>query len=116
MQNLFGSYFIMFVHNLLPLHLWVLLDELDTLLDVLLQVNQACIQQLLLVVGKLTNIVNLLNTIWTKGNLGGEEVDTLVLVERAVNESWLDNVALTIGSSEDALSETGTSHGHGQSS
>lgn len=89
---------------------------MDTLLNVLLQVNQACVQQFLFVRSKLAHVVNLLHTIWTKSNLGREEVDTLVLVEWAVNEGWFDNIALTISSSEHALSHTSTSHSHGESS
>lgn len=116
MQTLVNSYITMFIHIFLTCHLWVLSNELNTLLNVLLEVNQACIQQLLLMGSQLANIVDLLNTVWAEGDLGGEEIDTLVLVERAVNESWLDDVALTGSSSEQALGESSTSHSHGKSS
>jgi len=94
-----AHYMAVFVHALSG-DLWVLRNELDTLLNVLLEILQACIQQLLLVIGQLTDIVDLLNAIWAKSDLGSEEVDALVLVEWAVNEGWLDDVRLALGSSE----------------
>lgn len=102
-----------FVHALSE-DLWVLGNELDTLLDVLLEILQACVQQLLLVVGQLADIVDLLDTIWAERDLGSEEVDALVLVEWAVNEGWLDDVRLALSSSEQALGESSTSHSHGE--
>lgn len=80
----------------------------------LLQVSQAGIQQLLLLASDLSNIHDLLNTIWSKLDFAGEEVDALVLVQWAVNEGWLNNTTLGLGLQQ-ALSEAGTSHGHGQS-
>lgn len=57
-----AHYMATFVHALLG-DLWVLSNELDTLLNVLLEILQACIQQLLLVIGQLADIVDLLDTI-----------------------------------------------------
>ena len=60
--------------------------------------------------------MNLLDTIWAKFDVGSKEVNTLILVERAVNEGRLDNTTLALSSLEQALSEASTSHSHGQSS
>jgi hypothetical protein len=94
--------------------LWVLLDEVNTLADVLLEVADADIKELLLVVGDLSDGVDLLNTVGAELNVGGEVLAALVLVERRVDESWLDDVLLALGSLEERLGETGTSHGHGE--
>jgi hypothetical protein len=56
--------------------------------------------------------VNSVNTFWAKLDLGSKEVNALDLVERAVNEGWLDDALLALCSLEQALSETGTCHGH----
>lgn len=58
--------------------------------------------------------MDLLNTAWAELNLGGEEVNALVLVERGVNESWLRNTLLALGSLEQRLGEASTGHGHGE--
>lgn len=54
------------------------------------------------------------NTLWAELDLGGEEVNTLVLVEWGVNEGWLNDTLLTLGSLEERLSEASTGHGHGE--
>jgi hypothetical protein len=90
--------------------------EGDTLLDVLLQVGQACLEQLLLGGVDLADGQDLLNTVGAKLDLGGEELNTLVLEQGAVDERRLNDSLLALGSTENALSHTGTSHGHGQSS
>ena len=90
------------------------LDEVDTLLDVLLQVSQGSIEELLLVLVDLANRVDGLNTVGAELDAGSEEVDTLVLVERRVNESGLDDTLLALGSAEQRLGEAGTGHGHGE--
>lgn len=77
--------------------------------------SEAGLEQLLLFLADRTDGVDLLNTIWAKLNLGGEEVDTLVLVQGAVDESALDDALLTLSSLQDTLGESGTSHGHGKS-
>lgn len=46
----------------------------------------------------------------------GEEIDALVLVQRAVDERRLDNTLLTLGGLQQALGEPGTGHGHGEGS
>jgi hypothetical protein len=78
--------------------------------------SQASFKQALLVFSQLANRVDLLDTIGTKLNPGGEEVNTLVLVQRTVDESALDDTGLALGSLQQAFSEAGTSHGHGQGS
>lgn len=67
-------------------------------------------------VGDLANGVDLLNTVGAKLDLGSEVLDTLVLVERGVDESGLDDVLLALSSLQEGLGETGTSHGHGEGS
>ena len=93
-------------------HLRVLLGELDTLVDVALEVVQADIEKLLLVLGDLADRVDLLNTVGAELDVGGEVLDALVLVERRVNESGLNDVLLALSSLEEGLGETGTGHGH----
>lgn len=91
------------------------LDEVNTLLDVLLQVNQAGIEELLLVFVDGANVVDLLNTVGAELNTGREEVDTLVLEQGRVNKGGLNNTLLTLGGAEEGLGEAGTGHGHGES-
>jgi hypothetical protein len=91
------------------------LNEVNTLLDVLLQVSQAGIEETLLVLVDLANGVDLLNTVGAELDLGGEEVDTLVLVERRVDEGGLNDTLLALGGAEEGLGEAGTGHSHGES-
>lgn len=63
----------------------------------------------------LADRVNLLDTVWTELDVGGEEVDALVLEERRIDVGWLDDTLLALGGLEQALGETGSSHGHGES-
>ena len=95
--------------------LWVLLDPLNTLLDVLGEVSDASVEELLLVVGDLADGVDLLNTVGAELDVGGKVLNTLVLVERRVDKGGLDDVLLALGSLEERLGETGTGHGHGES-
>lgn len=90
--------------------------ERDTLLDVLLQVSQASLNELRLVGVNLADVVDLLNTAGAEFDLGGKELNTLVLEQRAVDESRLDDTLLALSSAEDRVSHTGTSHGHGEGS
>ena len=92
----------------------VALDEVNTLLDVLLQVNESSLEELLFVGGDVADGEDLLGTVGAELNPGGEEVDALVFVERALDESGLDDALLTLGSLEEGLGETGTSEGHGE--
>lgn len=94
----------------------VALDEVNTLLDVLLQVNESSLEELLLVGGDVADGEDLFGTVGAELNPGGEEVDALVLVERALDKSGLDDALLTLGSLEEGLGETGTSEGHGEGS
>lgn len=98
------------------LHLKVLLGKLDTLLNVALEVLEADVEELLLVVGDLADGVDLLNTVGAKLDLRGEKVNTLVLVQGRVDVSGLNDTLLALGGLEERLGETGTGHGHGQSS
>jgi hypothetical protein len=96
-------------------NLWVLLDPLNTLLDVLGEVSDASVEEALLVVGDLADGVDLLNTVGAELNVGGEVVAALVLEQRRVDKGGLDDVLLALGSLEERLGETGTGHGHGES-
>lgn len=95
-------------------HLRVGLDKVNALLDVLLQVNQAGIEELLLVLVDLTDRVDLLNTVGAELDLGGEEVDTLVLVQGRLDKGGLNDTLLALGGAEEGLGEAGTGHSHGE--
>ena len=58
--------------------------------------------------------MDLLSTVGAKLDLGGEEVNTLVLEERGFDEGRLNDTLLALGSAEEGLGETGTGHGHGE--
>jgi hypothetical protein len=90
------------------------LDEGDTLGDVLLEVCQASLEEFLLVGIDGADGKDLLNTIGAELDLGGEEVDALVLVERAINERRLDDTLLALGGTEDGVGHASTGHGHGE--
>jgi hypothetical protein len=66
------------------------------------------------VLGDLANLVDLLDTVGAKLNVGGEEGDALVLEQRRLDVRGLDDVLLAAGSLEEGLGEAGTSHGHGE--
>lgn len=87
----------------------------ETLLHIALQVLQASVQKLLLVLGNLTNGVDSLDTLRAELDLAGEELDALVLVKRALNKRGLNNAGLAVLCLEQALGHTGASHGHGES-
>jgi hypothetical protein len=90
------------------------LDEVNTLLDVLLEVSQAGIEETLLVLVDLADGVDLLNTVGAELDAGSEEVDALVLVQRGVDEGGLDDTLLALGGAEERLGEASTGHGHGE--
>lgn len=94
----------------------VLGNKVNTLLDVLLQVSKASLEELLLVSIDLTNGQNLLDTVRTELDAGSEEVDTLVLVEGAVDEGGFDDALDTLSGLEEGLGETGTGESHGEGS
>lgn len=58
--------------------------------------------------------MDLLDAIWAKLDSGCEEVDSLILVERAVHKCGLNDTLLALRSLQQALCEAGTSHGHGE--
>lgn len=91
------------------------LDEVNTLLDVLLQVDQAGVKELLLILVDRANLVDLLDAVGAELDTGGEEVDALVLEQRGVDEGGLDDALLALGSAEEGRGEAGTGHGHGES-
>lgn len=95
-------------------YLRVLGNEVNTLLDVLLQVSKASLEELLLVSIDLTNRENLLDTVRTKLNAGSEELDALVLVEGAVDEGGFNDTLDTLSGLEEGLSEAGTGESHGK--
>jgi hypothetical protein len=59
--------------------------------------------------------MDLLDTIWAKLDSGCEEVDSLVLVERAVHKCRLNDTLLALRSLQQTLCEASTSHSHGES-
>lgn len=94
----------------------VLGDESNTLLDVLLEIRKAGLDELLLGGVNLSDGEDLLNTVGAELDLGREEVDALVLVERRVDEGRLNDALLALGSAQERLGHAGTSHGHGEGS
>lgn len=58
--------------------------------------------------------MDLLNTVGAKSDLGGEEVNALLLEERRVDKGRLDDVLLTVNGSENRVSESGSSLSHGE--
>lgn len=92
----------------------VSLDEVNTLLDVLLEVNEAGIEELLLVLVDLADLVDLLDTVGAELDAGSEEVDALVLEQRGVDEGGLDDALLTLSGAQERLGEASTGHGHGE--
>ncbi|GAO46076.1 hypothetical protein G7K_0319-t1 [Saitoella complicata NRRL Y-17804] len=92
----------------------VLSNELLTLGDVLLQVSQAGIDELLLVLVDLTQLVDLLNTLRAKLNVGREELASLISEERRLNEGRLDDTLLTSSSPQQSVGHLGTGVGHGE--
>lgn len=77
--------------------------------------SQARLQQSLLVLVDFADSVNLLDTVGAKLNPGGEEVDSLVLVQWAVHKGGLNDALFTLERLQQALRKPGTSHGHGES-
>jgi hypothetical protein len=66
------------------------------------------------VVGDFADGMDLLNTVGAELDVGSEEVAALILVEGRVNKGGLNDVLLALGSLQQALSEAGTGHGHGE--
>ena len=89
-------------------------NEGNALVDVLLEVAQAGLEQLLLVAVDLADGQDLLDTVGAELDLGGEELDALVLVQGAVDEGGLDDTLLALGGAQDGVGEAGTGLGHGQ--
>lgn len=92
----------------------VLGDEVNTLLDVALELADGNVDELLLVLGDLADGEDLLDTVGAKLDLGGEEVNTLVLEEGRLDEGLLGDVLLALSSLEEGLGEASTGHGHGE--
>jgi len=84
------------------------------LLNVLLEVAEAGLDQLLLNGIDLADGEDLLNTVGAQLDLAAEELDALVLVEGAVDKGGLDDALLALGGAEEAGSHAGTGHGHGE--
>ncbi len=91
----------------------VLGNEGDTLLNVLLEVDNAGVEEALLSGIELADGENLLDTIGAELDLGAEELDTLVLVEGRLDKGGLNDL-LASGSAEKRVGHAGTSHGHGE--
>jgi len=95
---------------------WWANDELYALCNVTGEALIASLEQLLLVViGSRDNVEDLLDTFWVKLGWDGEEVAASELLNLGttldaweVDESWLDNTRLSLGSSNNLLGESGT--------
>lgn len=107
---------ILFACRIKRLHLFAGVGghEGNTLLDVLLEVSEAGLEETLLDGVNLADGEDLLNTVGAELNLGAEEVDALVLVEGAVDEGGLNDALLALSSAEDGVGHAGTGHGHGE--
>ena len=90
-------------------------NESNTFLNVLLQVSNASLHELLLSSIELADRLDLSNTLRAQNNLGAEEVNALILVERRLNERGLGDALLALDSAENGVSHAGTSHSHGES-
>jgi hypothetical protein len=111
-----------------------LLNEGLALGNVLLKLRQAGLKEGLLLSRELTERVDLGNTLgleeqyqtvwiarskentYTELNVGREEVNALVLVERAPDESGGNNTLLALQATEQRVGELGTSVSHGEGS
>lgn len=93
----------------------VAVNERNTLSDVLLEIGQASVEEGLLLCGDGTDGVNLLNTVGSELDVGGEVIDALSLVEGRFNECGLDNTGLTVHCSDKSVGEEGTGVSHGKS-
>lgn len=80
----------------------------------LLQVRQASIQKPLLRRSNLPNIMNLLHTIRTQLHLTSKEIHSLVLIQRTIHKSGLNNTLLSLCSLQQALREPRACHRHRQ--
>lgn len=59
--------------------------------------------------------MDLLDTVGAEFDLGGEEINALVLVQWAVHEGRLHHSLFALGGLQQALRKSSTSHGHGES-
>jgi hypothetical protein len=92
-----------------------LVDEGLALGNVALELGNSGIDQALLVLVDLANGVNLLNTVGSELNVGGEELNTLLGKDGGLDEGGLDNVLLAGNSGlEKRVGEAGTSESHGK--
>lgn len=89
-------------------------DKGNTLLNVLLEVANAGLEELLLNGIDGANGEDLLNTVGAELDLGGEELDALVGVEGRLDKGGLNNTLLAVSSAEESVGHAGTSHGHGE--
>ena len=89
-------------------------DEVLALLDVLLEVDKASINELLLDLVDGADGEDLLDTVGAELDLGGEEVDALVLVEGRLDKGGLSDALLALSGAEEGLGHAGTGHGHGE--
>lgn len=85
----------------------------NTLLNVLLEVDDAGVEEALLGGVDVADGEDLLDTIGAELDAGAEELDTLLLVERGLDKGGLNDL-LASGSAEERVRHAGTSHGHGE--
>jgi len=91
-------------------------DELLSLLDVLLQLRQACLDELLLLSREVSETIDGLDTFRAELNVGREEINALRFEEWAFDESGGNNALLAIESPQELVGELGSGVGHAESS
>lgn len=89
-------------------------DKGLALLNVLLEVAKARLKELLLSRVDRTDGQNLGNTLGPELDLGAEELNALVLVQRAVDKRRLDHALLAAGRAQHAVSHPRARHRHAQ--
>lgn len=99
-----------------PLVAGVLSNKFLALVNVLLEVGEASLEELLLDGVDLADGQDFFDAVGAELDLGGEEVDALVLVKGRVDKGGLDDALLALSGAEDGLGHAGAGHGHGEGS
>lgn len=90
------------------------LDKVDTLGNVLLQVGQTSVEELLLFGRNGTDGVNLFNTSGSELDVAGKVLDTLVLVQGALDKRGANDTLFTVQTPNDRVGKESTGIGHGE--
>lgn len=92
--------------------MYLLLAELDALGDVLLELSNAVLEEVLLEVGDVTDGEDLLNTVLSELDAGGEEGDGGL--DGGLDEGALNDALIAAEGLKEGEGELGTSEGHGE--